>query len=131
MIDKTKNNFIACKVGDSLIIVVSDETRLIIRDSKDFLNETQCIGSQNVKFEIKQGAFNKEIGFVLASDGIGDEIDLTKSSELLDYFRNRYSVPDHAESNRQFKKEIIASFGPLNNDDKTIIIGWNKYEHHR
>ena len=125
LIDKNEHSYLSGKIGDSIIVTIADSKSYVQFESKDFLNETRCLGSSNLKFECHRGNYYNKICFLLATDGICDEMNTSMFNDFFTYVKSTYTLYEHKINNRLFKKDIIKSFGQLNNDDKTIVMGWN------
>lgn len=119
---------VAGRKGDISILVQTDDGSAISvfpQTDKAFLNETECLcGRDDERLELRPLAFNKALAFLIASDGIGDELDAAQYDGLFAYLRGKYAgiKPQHRDS--FFKREIKQVFGKKNNDDKTVIFGW-------
>ena len=85
------------------------------------MNETDGLGFKIHQFITFDFAFNKDICFLMATDGIGDEIEWNKINEMLYYCKTKFDY----NNNISFEDEIRNVFEKLNYDDKTLIIGWS------
>ena len=122
IIDKIKKRIFVGKIGDSPIIIrIENKTYIFNNTSKDFLNETDGLGFKIQEFITFDYAFNDDVCFLMATDGIGDEIEWKKINEMLDYCKTKFNH----KNNISFENEIRNAFEKLNNDDKTVIIGWS------
>lgn len=93
--------------------------------SKDFLNETSCIGTgKTPQFDIKEIPFATAFDFMLCSDGFGDEIIVDRVDDLFDYFIEKYSTISPEKRDKTLKQELVSSMQDKNNDDKSIVFGW-------
>lgn len=108
------------KVGDSSLAIRMQNEVELFESEKDFLNETDCFGGKNWKYRFQAFTIKDSFDFIIASDGIGDEIDWTYTNNLFDFMKEKF----YNKNNRSFSCSINNAFGKSNNDDKTIIIGW-------
>jgi serine/threonine protein phosphatase PrpC len=124
---KNDKKIIVGRIGDVLVSVKIDGMVCPINMSeKDFLNETEAMGGKNQKYSIEVFDYSENVDFLIASDGIGDEILLERMDELFDYFKNKYREINKKHRHYIFKDEIKNTFFEKNADDKTIIFVWAK-----
>jgi serine/threonine protein phosphatase PrpC len=124
---KNENKIITGRIGDVLVSLKFDGKIYTTNYSeKDFINETETLSTKNKNYTIDIFESKQTVDFLIASDGIGDELLPEKMNELFDYLKNKY----HKISKRRrcfvFKEEIKNVFCEKNNDDKTIIFVWTK-----
>ena len=124
---KNEMKIIVGRIGDVLVLLKIDgipfSTKIF---EKDFLNETEALGSKNQRYSIEIFNYKENVDFLLASDGIGDELLLERMSGLFDYFKDKYRELHKTHRHFIFKDEIKNAFYEKNTDDKTIIFGWTK-----
>jgi hypothetical protein len=125
---KKENKIIVGQLGDVFVSVLTDGlSREINSKEKDFLNETDCLGSGGEDgYCISTLEFYDSFNFLIATDGIGDELLLDKIESLHGYLLTKYNKIDSSKRNSILKKEIIQNFIKKNNDDKTLVFGWSK-----
>jgi serine/threonine protein phosphatase PrpC len=124
---KNEMKIIVGRIGDVLVSLKIDGIPFsTISSEKDFLNETEALGCKNQKYNIEIFDYKENVDFLLASDGIGDELLLERMTELFDYFKNKYRNINRKHRYYIFKEEIKNAFYEKNTDDKTIIFGWTK-----
>jgi serine/threonine protein phosphatase PrpC len=124
---KNEMKIIVGRIGDVLVSLKIDDILFSIKSSeKDFLNETEALGCENQAYNIEIFDYKKDVDFLIASDGIGDELVLERMTELFDYFKNKYRKINNKHRHYIFKEEIKNAFYKKNADDKTIIFGWTK-----
>lgn len=111
------DSLIAFRKGDSLVVSLSEE--------KDFLNETNCIGtSKHPQYSIEEVDINPTLDYIIASDGFGDELMVEKMDQLFNYFIVKYSRTKPDKRNKALKIELSSTMKDKNNDDKSVIFGW-------
>jgi serine/threonine protein phosphatase PrpC len=124
---KNEKKVIVGKVGDVFVALKIDNELISAKGfDKDFLNETEALGTKNQKYSIEIFDYKEIVDFLIASDGIGDEFLPERMSALFDYFKNKYQQINKKRRHYIFKEEIKSVFCEKNNDDKTIIFGWTK-----
>lgn len=133
---RTTNSFIAVfkndkkiivgQIGDVLVSVRIDGLfRYVESTSKDFSNETDCLGSgRDEKFKLALFEFGHSFDFLIATDGIGDELQTEKIEVLHDYFKNKFPNIDESIRNDVLKNEIEEFINEKNNDDKSLVFIW-------
>lgn len=119
---------VAGRKGDISILSQTDDGSAISvfpQTDKEFLNETECLcGRNGERLELRPLAFKKTFAFLIATDGIGDELDAKQYDGLFAYLKGKYAVVKPQHRDRFFKREIKQVFGNKNNDDKTVLFGW-------
>jgi len=125
--------FIRKEVGEVILGKRGDVTIVCERDGgkveevlagrqKDFLNETEALGErEGEELETVTLRFQKFLAFLLATDGIGDELDREKLGELFEYLKENYRG---GRGHNLLRRDIKETFGEKNNDDQTMIFGW-------
>lgn len=123
---KNNNKIIIGQLGDVFVSIRIDGLfRYLGSNSKDFLNETCCLGSgRNDNYKITIFDFSHNYDFLIASDGIGDELLEDKNEQLHNFFINKYQNIPATMRNKVLKKEIAEFLNGKNNDDKSLVFGW-------
>lgn len=113
-------------IGDSLIAFRKGEEPIqSLSEEKDFLNETDCIGtSKHPQYAIEEVKIDSSLDFIIASDGFGDELIVEKMDQLFNYFIVKYSGIKSDKRNKTLKLELSSTMQNKNNDDKSVIFGW-------
>lgn len=123
---KNSNKIIIGQLGDVFVSIRIDGLfRYLGSNEKDFINETSCLGSgryENYKMAIFD--FSHSFDFLIASDGIGDELLEDKNEMLHNYFINKYQNIPAPKRNKVLKKEIAEFLNEKNNDDKSLVFVW-------
>ena len=119
---------VAGRKGDISILAQTDDGSAISvfpQTDKAFLNGTECLcGRDDERLELRPLAFKKTFAFLIATDGVGDELDAEQYDGLFAYLKGKYADVKQRHRDSIFKKEIKHVFGKKNNDDKTVIFGW-------
>lgn len=133
---RTTNSFVAVykkdkkivvgQLGDVLVSLRMDGLfRYLQSTSKDFSNETDCLGSgRDEKFSLALFEFGHSFDFLIATDGIGDELQTEKIEALHDYFKSKFPIIDASRRNDVLKNEIEEFINKKNNDDKSLVFIW-------
>lgn len=123
---KNSNKIIIGQLGDVFVSIRIDGLfRYLGSNEKDFINETSCLGSgRNENYKITIFDFNHNFDFLIASDGIGDELLEDKNEMLHNFFINKYQNIPAPKRNRVLKKEIAEFLNEKNNDDKSLVFVW-------
>jgi serine/threonine protein phosphatase PrpC len=126
-VSKTTRQLIVGRLGDLFISLrIDGQFKPIALIQKEFLNETASLGSgNNDNYELATYAYTSQVDFLLATDGIGDEIETNRIEALHEYMVAKYSKLEPAIRNEALQQEIEASVGSKNNDDKSIVITWS------
>lgn len=134
---RTTNSFVAVfkkdkkiivgQLGDVLVSIRMDGLfRYLESTSKDFSNETDCLGSgRGEKFKLSLYEFGHTFDFLIATDGVGDELRTEKIEVLHDYFISKFQNLDISLRNDILKNEIEEFVNEKNNDDKSLIFIWS------
>lgn len=124
-IHKSKLKIIIGVLGDVFVSVrVNGDLQFQTQCDKDFLNETECLGSGNsLRYKMTMLECGEIFDFLIASDGIGDELEIDKISELHDYFISKYNKIQKNRRNMAIKNEITR-FVNKNADDKSLVFVW-------
>ena len=125
-VDKHSHRASFAHIGDSLIAFRrGEESVQALSEEKDFLNETNCIGtSKHPQYEIDEVEIDTTLDFISASDGFGDELIVDKMDQLFNYFIVKYSRTKPEKRNKALKIELSSTMKDKNNDDKSVIFGW-------
>ncbi len=123
---KNCNKIVIGQLGDVFVSIRIDGLfRHLGINNKDFINETNCLGSgNNEKYKLTIFDYNVSFDFLIATDGIGDELIEDKQEMLHNFFINKYkNIPDSSR-NKVLKKEITEFLNEKNNDDKSLVFVW-------
>lgn len=125
---KQERKIIIGRLGDVYLAVRIDGIHIPLANfEKEFINETKCLGSEfKHEYEILLYSFQNNVDFLLASDGIGDELLSDKIVPLFDYLKTKYSNVERKQRNRVLKKEIVQTLNDKNDDDKSLVFAWSK-----
>ena len=125
-IDKVNKQVCIGQIGDSPIFIKLDDSSVIeIRQEKDFLNITDCLGStENTMFSIHTYTYQYKVNVMVSTDGIGDELESSYLDSLFKYLRSKYDKFTIKSRSRRFTKEIKSTIGKINHDDKSAIFIW-------
>lgn len=127
VIEKKEKMICIGQIGDSPIFVRIDEAPVVeMRQEKDFSNITDCLGGKTIKsFLVKNYTYNSSLKVLVTSDGIGDELESSTLESMLAYLSETYQGFSPKYRSRRFTKEIKATIGNVNNDDKSAIFIWS------
>lgn len=128
LVNKRDQKIIIGQLGDVLVALRldGDLMRLNIAE-KDFINETESLGSgKKVDYLINSYSFKNSFEFLVATDGIGDELVRDKLDELFDYLIFKYKKINIKQRSRILRKEISKDLNEKNNDDKSLVFVWSK-----
>lgn len=125
-VDKNNHKATFGHIGDSLIAFRKGDSPIVsLSEEKDFLNETNCIGtSKHPRYDIEEVDIDPTLDFIIASDGFGDELIVEKMDQLFNYFIVKYSRTKPDKRNKALKIELSSTMKDKNNDDKSVIFGW-------
>jgi serine/threonine protein phosphatase PrpC len=123
---KQEKKIIVGQLGDVLVSIRLDGLfRHLETTGKEFSNETNCLGSgRKEKYKLALFEFGHSFDFLIASDGIGDELKIDQLEALHDYFKGKYKIIDVSERNVVLKNEIKEFLKEKNNDDKSLVFVW-------
>lgn len=123
---KNEKKIIIGQLGDVLISLRIDGLfRYFESIIKDFSNETDCLGcGRDEKFKLAIYDFGHSFDFLIATDGIGDELLSEKIEALHDYLITKYQNIKETNRRESLKKEIVEFINQKNNDDKSLIFVW-------
>ncbi len=134
---KTTNSFVAIlkserkivvgRLGDVMVVMRIDGVYVpIINFNKEFLNETECLGSGSTQdYKIDCYDFRNSFEFLVVTDGIGDDLILDKLHLLFTYLKTKYSAIKKSKRNFVLKKEIEQALYNKNDDDKSLVFAWS------
>ncbi|MDR0535346.1 MAG: protein phosphatase 2C domain-containing protein [Puniceicoccales bacterium] len=114
--------------GDALVALQPGTSQVIFDEesAKEFSNETDALGGMsNSKISILTISHNRNFRFLLATDGVGDELEKDKLARFLDFLQDTYSRQNRKSRNTFLKREILQHFNTRNDDDKTLVFGWS------
>lgn len=124
--DKQNSRILMGSIGDSPIFYRQNKEEVeTLSHSKEFLNETECIGGRShPHYKLKELSFDKQFNCLIATDGFADEIMVGKEEGLFDYLESKYTKIRISERDTMLKRELISSIKGLNPDDKTLFYCW-------
>lgn len=124
---KKEKKIIVGQIGDVLVSLRMDGLfRYLESTSKDFSNETVCLGSgRDENFKLALFEFGHTFDFLIATDGIADELQTEKIEILHDYFKNKFQNIEASRRNDALKCDLEQFLNKKNNDDKTMIFTWS------
>lgn len=124
---KGQRKIIIGRLGDVMVSMRIDGVNVPIASfDKEFINETECLGSDgSQEFEIDFYDFQSSFEFLIATDGIGDELVEDKLDLLFNYLKTKYAAVPKSRRNYLLKREIEQSLNNKNNDDKSIVFAWS------
>jgi len=124
---KHEKKIIIGRLGDVLVAVRVDGLFIPISSfEKEFINETECLGSNgNPEYEILLHDFQNSFELLMASDGIGDELVNDKVELLFDYLKTKYASIKRKKRNYLLENEILQTLTDKNNDDKSLVFAWS------
>ena len=127
-VDMKRRKIISGQLGDGLIAVRADgKFQSFNASEKDFINETECLGSsKDSSYLIRECEYQEDYNFLIATDGIGDELVLDKMDLLFEYLKRKYTRIQSSKRNSLLRSEILKTMSNKNNDDKTMIFAWSK-----
>ena len=123
---KKEKIIIAGQLGDVMISLRIDGLfRHFETTQKEFSNETDCLGSgKSVKYKIAKYEFGHSFDFLIATDGISDEIDPLKFEAFQDYLKDKFQNLSIDNRNIELQSEIENIMKDKNNDDKSLLYTW-------
>lgn len=124
---KKQKKIIVGQIGDVLVSIRMDGLfRYLESTSKDFSNETNCLGSgRDENFKLALFEFGHTFDFLIATDGIADELQTEKIESLHDYFKNKFQNFEASSRNEALQCELEEFLNEKNNDDKSMIFIWS------
>ena len=68
--------------------------------------------------------FLQSFNFLLATDGIGDELNIVTIEALHNFFINKFEDIESLNRNNILEKDIVQFINEKNNDDKSLVFTW-------
>lgn len=123
---KKEKTLIAGQLGDVMISLRIDGLfRHFETTQKDFSNETDCLGSgKNERYKIAKYEFGHSFDFLIATDGISDEIEPLKLEAFQNYLKDKFQDVSVENRNIELQSEIERIMKDKNNDDKSLLYTW-------
>ena len=127
VIDKGTRQVSVGQIGDSPVFICIDNKPIVeIKQQKDFSNVTDCLGGKAINsFATYNYSYTSTIKVLVTSDGIGDELDSSTLDALFSYLISKYQNFSRKSRSRRFTKEMKATIGQVNHDDKSAIYIWS------
>jgi serine/threonine protein phosphatase PrpC len=124
---KKEKKIIVGQLGDVLVSLRIDGLfRYLQSTSKDFSNETDCLGSgRDEHFNLAIYEFGHSFDFLIATDGVADELLTEKIEPFHDYLKSKFQNIEMELRNDVLKNEIVEFINEKNNDDKSLIFIWS------
>lgn len=123
---KKEKIVLAGQLGDVLISLRIDGLfRHFETTQKEFSNETDCLGSgKNERYKIAKYEFGHSFDFLIATDGISDEIEPLKLEAFQNYLKDKFHSVSIETRNNELQSEIENIMKDKNNDDKSLLYTW-------
>lgn len=123
---KKEKIILAGQLGDVMISLRIDGLfRHFETTQKEFSNETDCLGSgKNERYKIAKYEFGHSFDFLIATDGISDEIDPLKLEAFQKYLKDKFQNVSTDKRNIELQSEIENIMKDKNNDDKSLLYTW-------
>jgi hypothetical protein len=123
---KNEKIILAGQLGDVMLSLRIDGLfRHFETTQKVFSNETECLGSgKNERYKIEKYEFGHSFDFLIATDGISDEIDPLKLEAFQNYLKDKFQDISAEFRNSELKSEIETIMQDKNNDDKSLVFTW-------
>ena len=123
---KKDKTLIAGQLGDVMISLRIDGLfRHFETSQKEFSNETDCLGSgKGEKYKIAKYEFGHSFDFLIATDGISDEIEPLKLEAFQNYLKDKFQYITLENRNSELQSEIETIMKDKNNDDKSLLYTW-------
>lgn len=123
---KKEKIVLAAQSGDVLISLRIDGLfRHFETTQKEFSNETDCLGSgKNERYKIAKYEFGHSFDFLIATDGISDEIEPLKLEAFQNYLKDKFHSVSIETRNNELQSEIENIMKDKNNDDKSLLYTW-------
>jgi len=114
------------QLGDVMISLRIDGLfRHFETTQKEFSNETDCLGSgKNERYKIAKYEFGHSFDFLIATDGISDEIEPLKLEAFQNYLKDKFQDISVENRNIELQSEIENIMKDKNNDDKSLLYTW-------
>lgn len=123
---KKEKIILAGQLGDVMISLRIDGLfRHFETTQKEFSNETDCLGSgKNERYKIAKYQYGHSFDFLIATDGISDEIEPLKLEAFQNYLKDKFQDVLVENRNIELKSEIVNIMKDKNNDDKSLLYTW-------
>lgn len=123
---KKEKIILAGQLGDVMISLRIDGLfRHFETTQKEFSNETDCLGSgKNERYKIAKYEFGHSFDFLIATDGISDEIEPLKLEAFQNYLKDKFQNVSINKRNIELQSEIENIMEDKNNDDKSLLYTW-------
>lgn len=123
---KNEKIVLAGQLGDVMISLRIDGLfRHFETTQKEFSNETDCLGSgKNERYKIAKYEYGHSFDFLIATDGISDEIEPLKLEAFQNYLKDKFQNISIDNRNNELQSEIENIMKDKNNDDKSILYTW-------
>lgn len=123
---KKAKTLIAGQLGDVMISLRIDGLfRHFETSQKEFSNETDCLGSGKSEiYKIAKYEFGHSFDFLIATDGISDEIEPLKLEAFQNYLKDKFQNLSLENRNSELQSEIEIIMKDKNNDDKSLLYTW-------
>ena len=123
---KKAKTLIAGQLGDVMISLRIDGLfRHFETSQKEFSNETDCLGSGKSEiYKIAKYEFGHSFDFLIATDGISDEIEPLKLEAFQNYLKDKFQNLSLENRNSELQSEIAIIMKDKNNDDKSLLYTW-------
>ena len=123
---KKEKIILAGQLGDVMISLRIDGLfRHFETTQKEFSNETDCLGSgKNERYKIAKYEFGHSFDFLIATDGISDEIEPLKLEAFQNYLKDKFQNISLENRNSELQSEIEIIMRDKNNDDKSLLYTW-------
>lgn len=123
---KNEKIILAGQLGDVMISLRIDGLfRHFETTQKEFSNETDCLGSgKNERYKIAKYEFGHSFDFLIATDGISDEIEPLKLEAFQNYLKDKFHNISIETRNSELQSEIENIMKDKNNDDKSLLYTW-------
>lgn len=123
---KKEKTLIAGQLGDVMISLRIDGLfRHFETTQKEFSNETDCLGSGKYeRYKIAKYEFGHSFDFLIATDGISDEIEPLKLEAFQNYLKDKFQNISLENRNSELQSEIEILMRDKNNDDKSLLYTW-------
>lgn len=123
---KKEKIILAGQLGDVMISLRIDGLfRHFETTQKEFSNETDCLGSGKYdRYKIAKYNFGHSFDFLIATDGISDEIEPLKLEAFQNYLKDKFQIISVDNRNIELQSEIETIMKDKNNDDKSLLYTW-------
>lgn len=123
---KKEKIILAGQLGDVMISIRIDGLfRHFEATQKEFSNETDCLGTgKNERYKIAKYEFGHSFDFLIATDGISDEIEPLKLEAFQNYLKDKFQNISLENRNSELQSEIEIIMRDKNNDDKSLLYTW-------